>query len=189
MGEGNWERRQGAGTGSTAQLYQVTNPGLPTLKTGKCPRVPEEPGGNPTRDGTGGCSTVPTNACSFPFRAGMMSGVALREELSYLMPVSACSEPVDQKRWWGSPGNMGRARRSAPLRRISAHKWCFGNHFTRQRQACHQQPRLGARGERLQRCHQQPQVLGEGHGAPDGPTDGHTALLTDPSQHQGAGEN
>lgn len=83
----------------TAQLYQVTNSGLPTLETGKCPRVPEEPRGNPPRNRTGGCSSVPTNACHLPFQTGMMPGVALWEERSYLVLPSACSEPVDQTRW------------------------------------------------------------------------------------------
>lgn len=83
---------------STSHFYQVTNSGLPTLKTGKCPCVPEEPRGNPTRDRTAGCSNVPTDTCHLPFRAGMMPGVALQQEPSYLMLVSACSEPVDQKK-------------------------------------------------------------------------------------------
>lgn len=38
---GSWHR-------STADLYRVTDTEQLTLKTGKCPRVLEEPGGNPT---------------------------------------------------------------------------------------------------------------------------------------------
>lgn len=48
---------------STARLHGGTDSGLPTLKTGKCPHVPEELRGNPTGMGLEDTSSVPTNAC------------------------------------------------------------------------------------------------------------------------------
>lgn len=109
----------------TAHLHGVTHTELPALKTSKGPRLWENPGKTPQRwDRI--LQVSPQAPANLP-EGRMEPGVALWVQLSYLMLGRACSESLGLGRWGGSPGSIGRAPLSSPLRRMAAHKWCFRN--------------------------------------------------------------
>lgn len=59
---------------NTAHFYAVNNLGLADSEHGQVPTWPGRTQEKPNSDGAGGRSSVPTNACPLPSRAGVTPG-------------------------------------------------------------------------------------------------------------------